>query len=105
MKTFARKCSVTGELFNEGYVWHDGEFYTKDETTTANEMRRRLRKGALLDVLPTSASHLLTIEDDYTLISIIYEMTDGDIYYTEWDEDDHQYAVDSEGNVTELELN
>ena len=49
--------------------------------------------------------HLLTIEDDYTLISIIYEMTDGDIYYTEWDEDDHQYAVDSEGNVTELELN
>ena len=105
MKTFARKCSVTGELFNEGYVWHDGEFYTKDETTTANEMRNRLRKGALLDVLPTSASHLLTIEDDYTLISLVYELTEGDIYYTEWDEDDHQYAVDSDGNVTKLELN
>jgi hypothetical protein len=29
-------------------------------------------------------------------------MTDGDIYYTEWDEDDHQYAVDADGNELEL---
>ena len=102
MKTFARKCSVTGELFNEGYVWYNGEFYTKDETTTANEIRKCLADGTMFDTLPTTASHLLTIEDDYTLISLVYELSEGEVYFTEWEEDDHQYAVDEDGNEIEL---
>ena len=102
MKTFARKCSVTVELFNEGYVWYDGDFYTKDETTTANEIRKCLADGTMLDALPMTASHLLTIEDDRTLISLVWEIDEYSIYYTEWEEDDHQYAVDADGNEIEL---
>ena len=102
MKTFARKCSVTGDLFNEGYVWYDGAFYTKDEPTTANEIRKCLADGTMLDALPTTASHLLTIEDDRTLISLVCELDEYAIYYTEWEEDDHQYAVDADGNEIEL---
>ena len=102
MKTFARKCSVTGELFNEGYVWYDGAFYTKDETTTANEIRKCLYGGIMFEALPITASHLLTIEDDRTLISLVCELDEYAIYYTEWEEDDHQYAVDADGNEIEL---
>ena len=40
MKTFARKCSITGELMNEGWVWGDGIFYTKYESDTLKECRR-----------------------------------------------------------------
>ena len=102
MKTFARKCSVTGDLFNEGYVWYNGAFYTKDEPTTANEIRKCLAGGTMLDALPMTASHLLTIEDDLTLISLVYELSEGEVYFTEWEEDDHQYAVDADGNELEL---
>jgi hypothetical protein len=102
MKTFARKCSVTGDLFNEGYVWYDGAFYTKDEPTTANEIRKCLADGTMLDALPMTASHLLTIEDDLTLISLVCELDEYAIYYTEWEEDDYQYAVDADGNEIEL---
>lgn len=102
MKTFARKCSVTGELFNDGYVWFDGDFYTKDEETTATEIRKRLKEDSLLDLLSTVSSHLLTIEDDETLIALVYELSDSEIYYTVWNEEDHQYAIDEQGNEIEL---
>ena len=102
MKTFARKCSVTGELFNEGYVWYDGAFYTKDEPTTANEIRKCLADGTMLSELPMTASYLLTMVNDSALISLVHELSDGDIYFTFWEEDDHQYAVDADGNEIEL---
>jgi hypothetical protein len=102
MKTFARKCSVTGELFNYGYVWFGGEFYTKDEDTTANEIRKRLKEDSMLDLLSVVSEHLLTIEDDRTLIGLIFELSDSEIYYTMWDEEDHQYAIDEQGNEIEL---
>lgn len=102
MKTFARKCSVTGELFNEGYVWYNGEFYTKDEPTTANEIRKCLADGTMLEELPMTASYLLTMVKDSALISLVYELSDGDIYFTFWEEDDHQYGIDADGNEIEL---
>lgn len=93
---------MTGELFNEGYVWYDGSFYTKDEATTANEIRKSLADGTMLDALPITASHLLTIDDDRTLISVVCELDEYAIYYTEWEDDDHQYAIDEQGNLIEL---
>jgi len=49
---YARKCSVTGEGMNEGWVWGDGGFYTKYlEDTLAeclkdeDEILRSMRDG------------------------------------------------------------
>jgi hypothetical protein len=102
MKTFARKCSVTGELFNEGYVWYDGAFYTKDEATTATEMRKDLFNGDLLNKYGYAFLKSLDTLSDSDLIVAVCELTNYEIYYTEWEEEDHQYAVDTEGNEIEL---
>ena len=123
MKTFARKCSVTGELMNEGWVWGDGVFYTKHLADTLAECRQdRWCIVATYDDITDEELHLAQINDeserdefdaallrarkgiesDEDLLLIAYH---GDyLYYTEWEDDieEHQYAIDADGNEIEL---
>lgn len=121
MKTFARKCSITGELMNEGWVWGDGVFYTKYESDTLKECRRdREFILGIYDDIDTDNLLSAYIEDESERSELTEAMlrarrneeTDEDllliafngdyVYYTEWEEDDHQYAVDADGNEIEL---
>ena len=116
MKTFARKCSITGELMNEGWVWGDGIFYTKYESDTLKECRRD-REYIIDGICSLSAESVndyskwketedaierikanADTDDDLLLVGF---QTDY-LYFTEWEEEDHQYAVDADGNEIEL---
>ena len=75
-ETYARKCDITGEGMNEGFCICDGEMYIKHEQ----------------DLI----AHLRNIEpekhvSDEQLKDIYYNAEY--YYWTEWDDDDHQYAV------------
>lgn len=121
MKTFARKCSVTGELMNEGWVWGDGCFYTKHLSDTLAECRRDrehiigMWDGYGLNDFTPDLIEDASEFDEFT--SALKRARDGVetnedlllmgfngayLYYTEWEEDDHQYAVDADGNEIEL---
>jgi hypothetical protein len=79
MKKFARKCDLTNELMNEGWVIGNGEMYIKNEA----------------DALK------IAIEMGYKSVDDAYE--EDAIYWTEWeDEDDFQYAIDEQNNIIEL---
>jgi hypothetical protein len=79
MEKFARKCDVTNELMNEGWVVNDGEYYIKNESDA-------LQKA---------------IEMGYGSIDEAYD--DDVMYWTQWEEEDYQYAIDKEGNIIEIE--
>jgi hypothetical protein len=75
-QTFARKCDVTGEGMNEGYVFGDDYFkYEKDALTHA-------------------------ISLGYKDLQASYD--DDAHYYTEWGNDDHQY-VEVNGTLKEIQ--
>lgn len=75
---FARKCSVTGEGMNWGYVVNDGEEYYKD------------------------AGALNTKYTDQEWEQM-YNNGQSDSYYTDWDEEeDYQYIVKN-GELVEIE--
>ncbi len=80
MEKFARKCDVTNQLMNEGWVIGDGAMYIKNESDA-------LKKA---------------IEMGYGSIGEAYE--DDVMYWTDWYdcEEDYQYAIDKEGNIIEL---
>lgn len=72
---FYRKCSVTGNGMNEGWVINCGELYLSTLELADNYAR----------------------EHGYADFHDLYQQTDGDCYYTEWeqseDEDDYEYVV------------
>lgn len=75
----ARKCSVTGEGMNEGWVANDGDEYFKYEEDAIAWCKQNLKK------------------------SLKKAYDEGEIYWTEWDvEDDAQYIVKN-GKVVEIE--
>ena len=72
---FARRCDVTGEGMNEGYVVGDGDFYIKYETDAEKWCKE---------------AEYVSIEDAFD---------EEAIYWTEWDADDDEdewYESDSE---------
>jgi hypothetical protein len=77
---FARKCSVTGEGMNEGWVINDGESYAQHEHHALN----------------------LVLEMGYKAIDEAYE--DDVCYWTDWndDESDWQYQLIN-GQLVEIE--
>lgn len=78
-QTFARKCDVTGEGMNEGYVFGDGTDYFKYE------------KDALAHAISLGYKDLQESYDDDAH------------YYTEWEEeDDREYEL---VNGTLIEIN
>lgn len=78
-QTFARKCSITGVGMNEGYCFGDGIAYAAT------------RKAAIQ----------IAKEWGYKSLNQAYE--DEAYYWTEWDDDDHQYEV-VDGELVELEV-
>lgn len=99
MKKFARKCDVTGQGMNEGYVWFDGTYYTSTEEITIKEMRSDIAEGGL-DFDEIGSEELLKLSDDELLQ---YGYDNGIFYYTEWeDKEDFEWYEDENGNIIEL---
>tara|TARA_R100001163_G_C5011530_1_gene157283 strand:+ start:232 stop:600 length:369 start_codon:yes stop_codon:yes gene_type:complete len=110
---YARKCNVTGEGMNEGWVWGEGEFYTSTLDITLSECRKdrdSILNVIINDELRCELYELDTVqtEDDLTELKNAIERaeknieTDEDLlcigyhteylYYTEWEcEEDIQY--------------
>lgn len=84
-KTFARKCSITNQGINEGYVVGDGDMYFSDVEHLINWLKS---KGGMEGL------------SDEFILAEAYEMNE--YYYTEWDEDDHQYIMQN-GILTEIQ--
>jgi hypothetical protein len=115
-KLWSRRCSVTGEGMNEGWVWGDGVFYTKYESDTLKECRRD-REFILgiyddIDVENLLSECELTEailrarrneETDEDLLLIAFN--GGYVYHTEWEGDDAQYEELPNGSVVELTSN
>lgn len=76
-QTFARKCTATGELMNEGWYAEGTMSYFKYEADAVKYCN----------------------ELGYNSLDEAYEADE--IYWTEWEED-HEYAIDEHGNVTEI---
>ena len=76
-QTFARKCTATGELMNEGWYAEGSMSYFKHEADAVKYCN----------------------ELGYNSLDEAYEADE--IYWTQWEED-HEYAVDEHGNVTEI---
>lgn len=83
--TFARKCSITNQGMNEGYVVGDGDMYFSDVEHLINWLRSRGGMEGLSDEF---------------ILAEAYESEE--YYYTEWGEDDHQYIMQN-GILTEIE--
>ena len=103
---YARKCSITGEGMNQGWVWGDGAFHSKYEKDTLAECRRD-REGVLFGVDELDPLNVQDIERWDELVKAIERATNNEdtdedllfigyqgdyVYYTEWeDESEHQY--------------
>ena len=116
METFARKCSVTNELMNEGWVWGDGTFYTKYLEDTLKECRKD-REYIIEDICSLSAESVsdysrwketadaierikANADTDEDLLLVGFQ-TDY-LYFTEWGESEHQYGIE-DGLIHELD--
>jgi hypothetical protein len=86
---YARKCSVTGEGMNEGWVWFDGMFYTKYEKDTIKHLRRDWGKGST---------------EEWSDDKMLEEAVEHDVlYWTMWeDESEHQYE-EINGKLIEIQ--
>lgn len=83
--TFSRKCSITNQGMNDGYVVNDGDMYFSDVEYLIKWLRSRGGMEGLSDEF---------------ILAEAYEMNE--YYYTEWDESDHQYIMQN-GILTEIE--
>jgi hypothetical protein len=118
-KLWSRRCSVTGEGMNEGWVWGDGVFYTKYLEDTLKECRND-REYIIQDLYSLSAESVndysqwketadaiervkANADTDEDLLLIGFQ-TDY-LYFTEWEGDDAQYEELPNGIVVELTSN
>jgi hypothetical protein len=82
VKKFARKCDITGEVMNEGYVIQDGEMYIKHERDLIVYLRSFEGNEDLSDEL------------------LKEEAYDNDVYYwTEWSVEHEDEYYDEKGNL------
>jgi len=87
MEKFARKCDITNEGMNQGFVFKDGLMYFKHEQDLVAYLRSR-------EEVPSNLSDEFLLKEAYDL---------EEYYYTEWeDEEDYQYELIN-GVLTELE--
>ena len=85
-KKYARKCSLTGNGMNSGYVVREGEMYIKDEENLI-ALLRKVEKESNKEYDKDIAEGRLT--DDF-LLKDYYEAEY--YYHTEWeDKNDYQY--------------
>ena len=86
---YARKCSITNEGMNKGYVWCDGMYYLKYE----KDLIAHIRKQGDSTFNEASDEYLLT--ESYNA---------EDYYYTEWDEIDGDYYYTADGECIPVEM-
>lgn len=97
-KLVARKCDVTGEGMNRGYYVEDRIMYIKFEKDLIEHLRKVERKSNPLYDEDISEGRIT----DEWLLSYYYN--NHYYYFTEWeDEDDYQYQIDEDGNLTEIQ--
>ena len=90
---YARKCSITGEGMNEGFVYCDGDMYFAHKQDLIVKLRDAYSKEISKDFVSELS------DDD--LLDLSYE--DNTHYYTEWeDEDDYQYEM-IDGELVEIQ--
>jgi hypothetical protein len=95
VRKWARKCSITGEGMNEGWVWGDGAFYIKHKKDVIDEIRHR-DESLDLDLNYSKMS-------DDELLELYYDK--GVLYWTEWYDDEYiLYGEMSDGSLIELEI-
>ena len=76
---YARRCSITAEGMNDGWVWGDGEFYSKYESDTMAELRRDFPEHSAMT-------------DDELMTWAVEDMDF--LYWTEWeDKSEYQYKM------------
>jgi hypothetical protein len=91
---FARKCSVTGEGMDQGYVVQDGEIYFKYK----NDLVRHLRE---LDWEDCNGNRSQNIKHDGDLMDFFHN--EEYYYWTSWDGYvDYEYVVKN-GVLVEIE--
>ena len=82
VEKFARKCDITGEVMNEGYVIQDGEMYIKHECDLIVYLRG------------------LEGNEDLSDEVLKEEAYDNGVYYwTEWNVEDEDEYYDEKGNL------
>ena len=108
---WARKCDITGQGMNEGYMWGDGQFYCINDDSIALPEFRKEREH-IISHIPKNVTDIdlldnwLEDDDDEYLSAIdrVKENTDTNEdlrslsylfdlhYYTNWeDEDEYDY--------------
>tara|TARA_E500000305_G_C3848344_1_gene154987 strand:+ start:170 stop:550 length:381 start_codon:yes stop_codon:yes gene_type:complete len=108
---WARKCDITGQGMNEGYMWGDGQFYCINDDSIALAEFRKEREH-IISHIPKNVTDIdlldnwLEDDDDEYLSAIdrVKENTDTNEdlrslsylfdlhYYTNWeDEDEYDY--------------
>ena len=123
--TYARKCDMTGEGMNDGFVFGDGSFYAKDKEHAEIECKKD--KEHILDGLkcckngdeyefenpPESDDEIAEFESILSKINNDGDLTGSDLrvlgyyagylYYTEWEcEKDMQYII-KDGVLVEID--
>ena len=95
-KKYARKCDITGNGMNYGYVIDEGEMYIKDEENLIAHLRK-VEKESNQEYDKDVAEGRLT--DDFLLLDYYQSNY---YYHTEWeDEDDYQY-IEIDGELHEI---
>ena len=109
---FARQCDVTGQLMNSGWYWESNSFYTATREATLKELESHksdiakevAQNGSnefsdeldedefaearnLVTVIRSNGANSIT-DDEWMLLA--YAL--GYFYYTEWEDDDFQFA-------------
>lgn len=82
---FPRRCDVTGEGMNEGFVIGDGEMYIKHESDLVAHLRT-------LDWGFADGRNSRDIESDDELRELLY--ADDYFYFTDWDDEEMEYVSD-----------
>lgn len=92
-ETFARKCSITNQGMNEGYVVGEGDMYFSTRKLLVQYLKT-------LDWVNSEGISSKDMTSDNELVEFFYNELH--CYYTEWGESDHQYIMQN-GILTEIE--
>ena len=88
-KIYARVCDVTGEGFNQGYCWGDGESYTKYKKDVIKQLRA-LEKILALELGFSDGAQL---GDDNNMLELAVNQANW-LYWSDWSEDEEHFKLD-----------
>jgi hypothetical protein len=108
MTKFARKCDITGEGMNEGFIVLDGMYYIKHEKDLVKWLRENYTEAVYEDYsddyeFNTSSltkRYFSEVESDEEVAELSY--LNGIHYWTEWEDDDYEWE-EIDGKLIEIE--